>query len=56
MMIRLELWNLEVYVLCAMMISLDVWKYGSLCVVCDDCKFGSLEVCILCVMMIRLEV
>ena len=26
-----------------MMISLEVWKFGSLLVVCDDDKFGSLE-------------
>ena len=39
-----------------MMISLEVWKFGSLHIVCDDDKFGSLEVCILCVMMISLKV
>ena len=27
-----------------MMISLEVWKFGSLHVVCDDDKFGSLHV------------
>ena len=42
--------------LCVMMISLEVWKYRLLRIVCDDDKFGSLEVCILCVMMIGLEV
>ena len=26
-----------------MMISLEVWKFGSLHIVCDDDKFGSLE-------------
>ena len=39
-----------------MMISLEVWKFGSLQIVCDDDKFGSLEVYTLCVMMISLEV
>ena len=39
-----------------MMISLEVWKFGSLHVVCDDDKFGSLEVYMLCVMMISSEV
>ena len=41
-------------------ISLEVWKFGSLHIVCDDDKFmdkfGSLEVYTLCVMMISLEV
>ena len=27
-----------------MMISLEVWKFGSLHIVCDEDKFGSLEV------------
>ena len=36
--------SLEVYTLCVMMISLEVWKFGSLHIVCDDDKFGSLEV------------
>ena len=36
--------NLEVYTLCAMMISLKVRRFGSLHTVCDDDKFGSLEV------------
>ena len=48
--------SLEVYILCVMMISLEVWKFGSLQNVCDDDKFGSLEVYRLCVMMISLEV
>ena len=39
-----------------MMISLEVSKYRTLRVVCDDYTFGSLEVCIFCVMMISLEV
>ena len=30
--------------LCVVMISLEVWKFGSLHGVCDDDKFGSLEV------------
>ena len=42
------------------MISYEVWKFGGLCIVCNDdikiWKFGSLEVYILCVMMISLEV
>ena len=36
--------SLQVYTLCVMMISLEVWKFGSLHIVCDDAKFGSLEV------------
>ena len=48
--------SLEVYTLCVMMISLEVWKFGSLHIVRDDDKFGSLEVYILCVMLISLEV
>ena len=42
----LEVWKfggLEVYTLCAMMMCLEVRKFGSLQVVCDDDKFGSLE-------------
>ena len=34
--------SLEVYTLCVMMISLEVWKFGSLCIACDDDKFVSL--------------
>ena len=47
------------FTLCAMTISLKVYKFTSLHVVCDDDKFGSLqslEVYTLCVMMISLEV
>ena len=59
-----EFGSLEVYMLCVMMISLEVWKIGSLHIVCDDDKFGSLEVWRFgglevytsCVMMISLEV
>ena len=36
--------SLEVYMLCVMMISLEVCKFTSLHFVCDDDKFGSLEV------------
>ena len=39
-----------------MMISLEVCKFTSLRIVCDDDNFGSLEVYILRVMMISLEV
>ena len=28
--------SLEVYILCVMMISLEVWKFTNLHVVCDD--------------------
>ena len=42
--------------LCAMMISLEVRKFESLHVGCDDDKFGSLEVYKLRLMMIGLEV
>ena len=45
--------SLEVYKLCVMMISLEVWKFTN-CKWTD--KFGSLEVYRLCVMMISLEV
>ena len=31
--------SLEVYMLCVMILSLEVWKFGSLYVVCDDDKF-----------------
>ena len=50
--------SLEVYKFscCVMLIGFDVWKFGSLHVVCDDDTFGSLEVYISCVMMINLEV
>ena len=36
--------GLQVYMLCMMMISLGVRKFGRLHVVCDDDKFGSLEI------------
>ena len=36
--------SLEVYTLCKMMISLEIWKFEGLGVVCDDDKFGCLEV------------
>ena len=36
--------SLEVYMLCVMMISLEVYKFTSLHDVCDDDKFGSLQV------------
>ena len=36
--------SFEVYVLCVMMISLEVWKFEDLHVVCDDDKFGSFDV------------
>ena len=36
--------DLEVYVVCVMMISLEGWKFGSLHIVRDVDKFGSLEV------------
>ena len=39
-----EFGSLEVYMLFAMMINLEVWKFGSLHIACDDDKFGSLEV------------
>ena len=42
--------------LCAMMIGLEVWKFESLHMVCDDDKFGSLEVYMLCMMVTSLEV
>ena len=35
---------LEVYTLCVMMISLEVWKFTTLHSVRDDDKFGSLQV------------
>ena len=35
----------EVYVLCVMMINLELWKLGSLHNVCDDDKFAGLQVC-----------
>ena len=35
--------------------SLEVSKFGSVHIVCDDEKLRSLEVCILCDMMISLE-
>ena len=62
-MIRLEVWkftklclyvtmiSLEVWKLCAVLISLEVYR-----IVCDDDKFGSLEVNTLRSMMIRLDV
>ena len=37
--------SLELCILCAVMIRLEVCKFGSLHVVCDDDRFGSLEVC-----------
>ena len=37
-----------------MIISIEVWKFGGLHIVCDDHKFGGLEVYMLCVMMISL--
>ena len=42
--------------LCAMMISLEVSRFGRLHVVCDVDKSGGLEVEMLCVMLISLEV
>ena len=36
--------SLEVYMLCAMRISLEDWNFTSLHIVCDDDKFESLEV------------
>ena len=39
-----------------MIIGLEVWKFGSLHVVCDDDKFGSLEGYMVCATMISLEV
>ena len=48
--------SLEVYILCITLISLEVWNFGSLHIVCDADKFGSLEVYTLCVMLISLEV
>ena len=36
--------SLEGYTLCAMMIRLEVWRFGGLHIVCDDDTFGSLEV------------
>ena len=36
--------SLEVYMLCVMMIRLEVWKFGSLRNVCDDDRVGGLEV------------
>ena len=44
------------YMLCVMMISLEVLKLGRSHIVCDEDKFESLEVYTLCVMMISLEV
>ena len=55
------------YIMCVMLISLEVWKFTH-CVmlvslrftsshaVYDDDKFGSLQVHMLCVMMVSLEV
>ena len=48
--------SLEVYIWCVIMISLQLWKFGSLHIVCDDLKFGSLDVYTLCVMLTSLEV
>ena len=42
MMISLKVY--KVCMLCMMMISLGVWRFGRLHVVCDDDKFGSLEI------------
>ena len=40
-----------------MLISLEVWEFGGLHVVCDDDdRFGSLEIYMLCAMMISLKV
>ena len=36
--------NLEVYMLCVMMISLEVYKFTNSHIVCDGDRFGSLEV------------
>ena len=36
--------SLDVYMMCLMLISLEVWMLGSLHVVGADDKFGSLEV------------
>ena len=36
--------SLEVYILCVAMMSMEVWKFGSLHVVCDDNTFGSLHI------------
>ena len=46
----------EVYILCVMMISLEVWKFTSLHGLHDDDKFKGLEVYSSCVMLISLEV
>ena len=48
--------SLEPYMLCVMMIILEVWRFTSLHVVVHDDKFGSLEVYTLCAMMISLGV
>ena len=45
MMISLEVSVFGVYMLCVTMISLEVRKFESLHIVCDDNKFGSLQVC-----------
>ena len=42
--------------MCVTMISLKVWRFGSLHIVRDDDNFGSLEVCKFCMMMISLEI
>ena len=39
-----KLESLEVYMLCMMMISSEVWKFTNSHIVCDDDRFGSLEV------------
>ena len=41
--------------LCVILIGLEVWRFGSLHIVCDDDRFESLKVYTLCVMMISLE-
>ena len=39
-----KLGSLEVYMLCVMMLSLEVYKVTHLHIVCDHDRFGSLEV------------
>ena len=36
--------SLQAYMLCVMMISLEIWRFGRLRIACDDDTFGSLEV------------
>ena len=42
--------------MCVTIGSFEVWRFGSLHIVCDVDKFGNSRVCMLRVMMISLEV